>query len=1534
MMATSSPDERTIFISGVKVVFPCKPYPSQFSMMDKVIKGLERRQNSLLESPTGSGKSLALLCSALAWQNAQHERITQDAMRQQSDACCKSCQCKTNKSDRKVDTTLQTEAANGVDNPIELSDEEDFKPAKKPSPKLPEVKKRGYVTIAYEESGDCTCGTGEAAQKRREKVPKIYFGTRTHKQIAQITRELRKTAYHDARMVILASREYTCINPNVTKLKNKSEGCREKLDGPGCKFNDRSKRVFLTQGQLQSELPTAWDLEDLVSTCTVKKACPYFVTHNVIDQADIVFCPYNYLIDPLVRKSMEINLKDQIVILDEAHNLEDSSRDAASGSITTEQISSAIHNLQELLENNVKFPEHLKIRNMLESLLGFLQESSEHLQQADYDSAYKVWSGFDIVARLKNVGLGPDNYKEVERSFEAAISSDEDVAVRDRRNQLLRMSSSTGKLLEQLFQILHYMYREDLKYVEDYRVCVLKSTQFVPNRDTGDRWLGKNRRGGSRVEVLTLNFWCMNPAVAFSDFSVCRNVVLSSGTLSPMSTFASELGTEFPIQLEANHIIEDKQVSVNAIGVGPSGHTQLQAVYKNMETLAFQDELGRLIHRVCQIVPHGVLCFLPSYRALETFSRRWKLTGLWKELCSRKRVMMEPRSADREEFDGMMQAFYDVVSGDTSSSYVNEVGLEEDTSGIDGALFFAVCRGKVSEGMDFADNNARAVITVGIPFPNFKDLQVKLKREYNDQHRAERGLLSGADWYEIQAFRALNQALGRCIRHRKDWGALIMVDDRFVKNKDKYSRSLSRWVRCKVRAHNNFREFEEALVDFTERMQREMLPVSADTSFIPSTPISGRCDSVYKRKSLDNTVGCSPSQASPYFSPSAVENATGSRHQSPAAASSLQLQSIQHITGNQLAKESNSDVGCLPTKQGHRAKQLEDKIQANQCPGKLTPIVPGPTLVYKLTPSTLPPEEQLRAFLSSKGVPKAQSYYVVCNEGKPNESAFFIEPNMKNKSEQVVHKDSPKQMEPDSSTVDLPLTPQSPFSTGSPAERSSLLTAGTALTTAGTALPTAGTALPTSGTAFLTAGTALTIAGMALTTARAALPTSGAVLPTAGKALPTGETAVLIGEINFPTGGTALSIAGTGLAPNRQVSVLSGQDMNTNETAATDDDNVVTSSRTVFDQHNNFLKFCQLPVSRIKTEFSPAALTQLDVKQELTEANISTAAILDTVVDTKPDITKFGSVKDKKPIFKKRLSVVNDLGTSGDKQFMRKTNDTGADIKDEIVEPNTDGNKNATIVGKIKESEESMVKGKSGESSGIRGHNSKSVVEKLRMLRRQSKDNANNTNTLFNCNEGEEVVQSVPQELAVVNLDDSILDGAGSSENSDEEFLNTRRRGARKRKSTSKYEDWAKRSKKGVKYKEEGDSFEKENYIPCKHLMCASCGKKLLNLTDYERRKRHPGFVEGVFKKNTELLYFCDPKLDMAQLAPVTAQSHVKGVRLNSMYDSVSGCCTEFLRCVHCEDNPLLGVRVLLTDSSSTYKTGQTWLVSSAVKMQ
>ena len=65
---------------------------------------------------------------------------------------------------------------------------------------------------------------------------------------------------------------------------------------------------------------------------------------------------------------------------------------------------------------------------------------------------------------------------------------------------------------------------------------------------------------------------------------------------------------------------------------------------------------------------------------------------------------------------------------------------------------------QVSEGLDFTDANARAVVVVGIPFPSTKDTQVDLKKRYNDEQRRKgsRQLLSGTEWYTQQAFRYIS----------------------------------------------------------------------------------------------------------------------------------------------------------------------------------------------------------------------------------------------------------------------------------------------------------------------------------------------------------------------------------------------------------------------------------------------------------------------------------------------------------------------------------------------------------------------------------------------------------------------------------------------------------------------------------------------------------------------------------------------------------------------------------------------------------
>jgi len=61
----------TLELQGVTIHFPFDPYPCQTDYMNKVITALHHGENALLESPTGTGKTLCLLCSALAWQRQQ-----------------------------------------------------------------------------------------------------------------------------------------------------------------------------------------------------------------------------------------------------------------------------------------------------------------------------------------------------------------------------------------------------------------------------------------------------------------------------------------------------------------------------------------------------------------------------------------------------------------------------------------------------------------------------------------------------------------------------------------------------------------------------------------------------------------------------------------------------------------------------------------------------------------------------------------------------------------------------------------------------------------------------------------------------------------------------------------------------------------------------------------------------------------------------------------------------------------------------------------------------------------------------------------------------------------------------------------------------------------------------------------------------------------------------------------------------------------------------------------------------------------------
>ncbi|XP_047735817.1 Fanconi anemia group J protein homolog [Hyalella azteca] len=525
----------------------------------------------------------------------------------------------------------------------------------------------------------------------------------------------------------------------------------------------------------------------------------------------------------LIRDAMEIKLRHHVVVLDEAHNIEDCAREAASCQLLIDDVRDALTDVEVVGQRAGKLTQSRALGLFLSILSGWMVQNSRHLQDdSDSSKNSSVFLGSKMIQILDKLEIGRAQWMPIK----TCLSEMTDEPPNDEADPP-KLKSATLTLLRNIFLMYHFLYDRPVSAADDYRValCKIQSKNRNFPAAEGGAWLRRRRRGDmQRVSwTLGLNFMCLNPGVAFAEVgSIARNVILTSGTLSPMTSFQSELGVPFAIQLEVNHVIDRKQVWVGTVGQGPN-NLPLQATYRFTEMPHFQDELGCLLISVCRAVPRGVLCFLPSYSLLDKLVSRWQGGGIWRGLGEKKRVFIEPRRS--EEFERTISDFYDTI---TNTRY-------ERRGGVDGALLLAVCRGKVSEGLDFTDDNARAVVAVGIPFPNFKDAQVTHKREYNTQHHRSRGLLSGSDWYEIQAYRALNQALGRCLRHRYDWGALLLVDVRYQQRENqgqhnRYIRSLSRWVRDQVVHHSSFKE---ALLDLSEFAQR----LSLNPPKKPVTPI-------------------------------------------------------------------------------------------------------------------------------------------------------------------------------------------------------------------------------------------------------------------------------------------------------------------------------------------------------------------------------------------------------------------------------------------------------------------------------------------------------------------------------------------------------------------------------------------------------------------------------------------------------------------------------------------------------------------------
>lgn len=206
------------------------------------------------------------------------------------------------------------------------------------------------------------------------------------------------------------------------------------------------------------------------------------------------------------------------------------------------------------------------------------------------------------------------------------------------------------------------------------------------------------------------------------------------------------------------------------------------------------DELGRLLVRTCQTVPHGVVVFLPSYSYEAHLVRHWRQSGIWTELQRCKQVHREPKSSS--QLDASLK------------SYARDAAAQ-------GAVLFSVIGGKMSEGINFANDMARCVLVVGLPYPDITDpiLQEKMAAvdrqaaaSFANNNNNKGSGVTGQAYYQNLCMRAVNQSVGRAIRHANDYATILLVDSRYQTDPRIWS-GLPNWL--KKGAPNNWRSSQE-----------------------------------------------------------------------------------------------------------------------------------------------------------------------------------------------------------------------------------------------------------------------------------------------------------------------------------------------------------------------------------------------------------------------------------------------------------------------------------------------------------------------------------------------------------------------------------------------------------------------------------------------------------------------------------------------------------------------------------------------------
>ena len=304
--------------------FPYEPYAIQQQLMEEVYQVLEKGEIGFFESPTGTGKTMSLLCSALAWLH-QTSKLPDEFSREEKKSTSNPFGKQAKVPSWLMDTT---------DEDVELKEKRenlDFQLRKLKERLLQyQVKKSQpwfMSTSSSEPSSkrqkmddeeDILFDTPVTDIQPQEELPihvtKIYYCSRTHSQLAQVQAEFMKSAWSkDIHCTILGGRKLYCVNQTVNHLPTDNQlndKClylqRNNSRGKsGCPFHHHQNEEFLQNEILLHNL----NIEDLCKESQDLHACSYYACRSAIPYLELVLLPYNLILNESSREALGIDLR-------------------------------------------------------------------------------------------------------------------------------------------------------------------------------------------------------------------------------------------------------------------------------------------------------------------------------------------------------------------------------------------------------------------------------------------------------------------------------------------------------------------------------------------------------------------------------------------------------------------------------------------------------------------------------------------------------------------------------------------------------------------------------------------------------------------------------------------------------------------------------------------------------------------------------------------------------------------------------------------------------------------------------------------------------------------------------------------------------------------------------------------------------------------------------------------------------------------------------------------------------------------------